>query len=61
MQLSTLSAQDIRVSSIKDSHDGASEQFTAGGSKLNLLIHCKQTCPPKSKDFFAGQALKDRA
>jgi hypothetical protein len=30
--LSGLSAQDIRVSCIENSHGGASEQFTAGGS-----------------------------
>ena len=34
--LSSGSAQDIGISSLEDAHDGATEEFTAGSTKLNL-------------------------
>lgn len=36
LNLSLLVAKDIGVTSIQDSHGGASEQFTAGGTKFDL-------------------------
>jgi hypothetical protein len=50
--LCSLSAEDIRISSIEDSHGGASEELSTGSSEFNLLYGEQMYYPPKSKRLF---------
>jgi hypothetical protein len=56
--LSGLGRQDVGVTGVDDGHGGATEELTAGGTKLNLYYGIMSVIvdPPKSQveSFFSG-------
>ena len=57
VHLSSLTREDIGVTSIQDSHGGASEELTTCGTELNLQIMCKPMNLPSEvlqEVFIAG-------
>ena len=58
VHLSSLGRQDVGVTGVDDGHGGATEELTAGGTKLDLYYGFMSVIcnPPKSQveSFFSG-------
>ena len=58
--LRSLPREDIRVSSVENSHSRASKELTAGSAQLNLREKSVYVPSKVDDDFFAGFAFPDK-